>query len=112
MAITTATAAAIVHGADHAIHATVKGAMLRHARIVRETAGASEYHLRWARQVLAGNDGSYPAILRELSLRQAIQDLYIVGSAQGFTGYDEAQAGAVRSNLAAILDAAIAAALG
>lgn len=109
MAITTKTAADIVHGPDHAIHATIKGAMLRHARIIREAVdgSASEFHQRWARQVLAGSDGSYPAILRELSLRQAVQDLYIAGGP-----YDETAAGTIRTNLAAILNAAIAAQLG
>lgn len=107
MAITTKTAADIVHGPDHEIHSAVKGAMLRHARIVRDTAGASEYHLRWARRVLSGDDSSYPAILREMSLRQVVQDLYVAGGP-----YDETQAGAVRSNLAAVLDAAIASQLG
>lgn len=109
MAITTKTAADIVHGPDHALHPVIKGAMLRQARIIRETVDgtASEFHQRWARQVLAGNDGSYPAILRELSLRQAIQDLYVAGGP-----YDETAAGTVRNNLAAILNSAIAAQLG
>lgn len=107
MAITTKTAADIVHGADHALHTVIKGAMLRHARIVRDGTSQSEYHLRWARRVLSGDDSSYPALLRELSLRQAIQDLYVAGGP-----YDETQAGQVRTNLAAVLDAAIAAQLG
>lgn len=109
MAITTATAASIVHGPDHALHSVIKGAMLRQARIIRDTVdgSASEFHQRWARQVLGGSDGSYQAILRELSLRQAIQDLYTLGGP-----YDETQAGQVRTNLAAILNAAIAAQLG
>lgn len=107
MAITTQTAADIVHGPDHALHTVVKGAMLRHARIGRDTAGASEYHARWARRVLSGDDSSYAALLRELSLRQAIQDLYAAGGP-----YDETAAGQVRANLAAVLDAAIAAQLG
>lgn len=99
----------IVHGADHAIHAAIKAAMLKHARIVRDTVDgtASEYHQRWARQVLSGNDASYPAILRELSQRLAIQDLYTAGGP-----YNETQAGTIRTNLAAVLDAAIAAQLG
>lgn len=109
MAITAKTAADIVYGPDHALHPVIKGAMLRHARIIRDTVdgSASEFHQRWARQVLAGNDGSYPAILRELSLRQAVQDLCVAGGP-----YDEAAAATVRSNLAAILNAAIAAQLG
>lgn len=109
MAITTKTAADIVYGADHALHPVIKGAMLRQARIIRDTVdgSASEFHQRWARQVLGGNDGSYPAILRELSLRQAVQDLYVAGGP-----YDEAAAGTVRTNLASILNAAIAAQLG
>lgn len=109
MAITTKTAADLVYGPDHALHPVIKGAMLRQARIIRDTVDgtASEFHQRWARQVLGGNDSSYPAILRELSLRQAVQDLYNAGGP-----YDEAQAGQVRSNLAAILNAAIAAQLG
>lgn len=109
MAITTKTAADIVYGGDHALHPVIRGAMLRQARIIRDTVdgNASEFHQRWARQVLGGNDGSYPAILRELSLRQAIQDLYIAGGP-----YDETAAGQVRTNLAAILNAAIAAQLG
>lgn len=109
MAITTKTAADIVYGADHALHPVIKGAMLRQARIIRDTVDgtATEFHQRWARQVLAGNDGSYPAILRELSLRQAVQDLYVAGGP-----YDETAAGQVRTNLASILNAAIAAQLG
>lgn len=109
MAIETKVAADIVHGPDHAIHATIKGAMLRQARIIRDTVDgtASEFHQRWARQVLGGNNSSYDAILRELSLRQAIQDLYVAGGP-----YNETQAGTVRTNLAAILNAAIAAQLG
>lgn len=109
MAITTKTAADIVHGADHALHAVIKGAMLRQARIIRDTVdgSASEFHQKWARQVLGGNDSSYPAILRELSLRQAVQDLYVAGGP-----YDETAAGQVRSNLAAILNSAIASMLG
>lgn len=109
MAITTKTAADIVHGPDHALHPVIKGAMLRQARIIRDTVDgtASEFHQRWARQVLGGNDSSYPAILRELSLRQAVQDLYNAGGP-----YDETAAGQVRTNLAAILNAAIAAQLG
>ena len=109
MAITTKTAADIVYGADHALHAVVKGAMLRQARIIRDTVDgtASEFHQRWARQVLGGSDSSYPAILRELSLRQAVQDLYVAGGP-----YDETQAGTVRANLAAVLNSAIASQLG
>lgn len=99
----------IVHGADHAIHAAIKAAMLRQARIIRDTVDgtASEAHQRWARQVLGGSDASYPAILRELSQRQVIQDLYTAGGP-----YNETQAGQIRNNLAAVLDAAIAAQLG
>lgn len=109
MAITTKTAADIVHGADHALHPVIKGAMLRQARIIRDTVDgtASEFHQRWARQVLGGNDGSYPAILRELALRDPIQALYEAGGP-----YNETQAGTVRANLAAILNAAIASQLG
>ena len=83
--------------------------MLRQARIIRDTVDgtASEFHQRWARQVLGGNDGSYPAILRELSLRDPIQALYEAGGP-----YSETQAGTVRANLAAILNAAIASQLG
>jgi hypothetical protein len=40
-------------------------------------------------------------------LRQAVQDLYVAGGP-----YDETAAGQVRTNLAAILNAAIAAQLG
>lgn len=99
----------IVYGADHPLHAVIKGAMVRHARIVRDTTDGivSEYHQRWARQVMAGNDGSYGAILRELSQKQAIQDLFTAGGP-----YTEANAATVRTNLAAVLDAAIAAQLG
>lgn len=109
MAITTKTAADIVYGADHALHAVIKGAMLRQARIIRDTVDgtASEFHQRWARQVIGGSDGSYPAILRELSLRQAVQDLYVAGGP-----YDETAAGQVRTNLAAVLNSAIASQLG
>lgn len=109
MAIEILKAGSIVHGADHAIHAAVKAAMLRHARIVRDTVDGtvSEYHQRWARQVLSGNDSSYTAILRELSLRQAIQDMYVPGGA-----ITEAQSAIIRTNLAAVLDAAIASQLG
>jgi len=109
MAVETLRAGLIVHGPDHAIHAAIKAAMLRHARQIRDTVDGteSEYHQRWARQVLAGSDASYPAILRELSLRLAVQDLYTAGGP-----YTEANAAMIKSNLAAVLDAAIAAQLG
>lgn len=109
MAVETLKAGLIVNGPDHAIHAAIKAAMLRHARQVRDTVDGteSEYHQRWARQVMAGNMSSYDAILRELALRQAVQDLYTAGGP-----YTEANAATIKTNLAAVLDAAIAAQLG
>jgi len=109
MPVTILRAGEIVHGADHPIHAIIKAVMLRHVRALRDNADgtASEYQRRWARQVLAGNDGSYGAILRELSLRQAVQDLFTAGGP-----YMEADANVVKTNLIAVLDSAIAAQLG
>lgn len=109
MAIEILKAGSIVFGADHAIHTAIKAAMLKLAREIRDTVdgSASEYRQRWARQVLGGNDSSYPAILRELSLRLAVQDLYTAGGP-----YTEVNAATIKTNLAAVLDAAIASQLG
>lgn len=41
MAITTKTASDIVYGPDHALHPVIKGAMLRQARIIRDTVDGS-----------------------------------------------------------------------
>lgn len=109
MAIEILKAGTIVHGPDHAIHAAIKAAMLKRAREIRDTTdgAASEYQQRWARQVLSGNDSSYTSILRELSLRQAVQDLFTAGGP-----YTEQNAATIKTNLSAVLDAAIAAQLG
>jgi len=104
MAISTETAANIVYGSDKMLHIKIRGAMLKLARDVRDDpANEDEVRQKWARQVMAGNDSSYAPVLRELSLRQAIQDGYTADN------HTEQQ---VKTNVNAVLDDAIAAQLG
>lgn len=102
MAISNLTAAQIVYGADKQLHLKLRGAMLRQARVIRDATDGSQSELRqrWARQVLAGDDSTYGPLLRELSLRQAIQDGY---------ADDSHLEGVIQSNMLAVLDSVISA---
>lgn len=102
MAISNETAAAIVFGADKLLHLRIRGAMLRLARIIRDSTDGThgELRQRWARQVMAGDDSTYGPILRELSLRPAIQD--------GYAGDSHAEL-VVQNAVLAVLDSVISA---
>lgn len=102
MAISNETAALIVYGADKALHTKIRGAMLRLARNFRDDpANEGELRQKWAQGVLRGGDGHYQAVLREVSLRQAIQDGYVA---------DDHAEGVVQANVLAVLDSVLSAA--
>ena len=100
MAISMQTAADIVFGADKDLHNKIRGAMLKLARDIRDDrANEDEDRIRWAQRVIGGRgDDAYDAVLRELSLRQVIQDGYVA---------DDHTEAVVRNQVNTVLDDAL-----